>query len=161
MYRDASISDIEKLSEIFWDNLVSNPSYISHGEIQMGIATDVDTPAINGLDKWKIYIEKKIIENGSSVLLYEEDGKIEGFIVVEIDSDGDKPFGVICDLLTSPGIRRKGVGKALLKRGILWMEEQQVVDFYLESGINNHSAHEFFQHMGFKMVSHIFKSERH
>ena len=161
MYRDAVINDIEILAKIFWNNLVSNPSYISHGEIQMGIASDSERLAPDGHEKWKVYIREKITGNDSSVFIYEEDNLIIGFIVVEIESDGDKPFGVICDLLVSSDTRGKGIGKTLLQKGIQWLEEQQITDFYLESGINNHSAHNFFEHMGFKMISHIFKLERH
>jgi len=161
MYRDATINDIEKLSGIFWSNLTSNPDYISHGELQMGIASDIDTPAADGLYKWKLYITDKILGEKSSVIVYEEDNDITGFIVLEIDSDGDKPFGVICDLLVSSGSRGKGVGRILLEKGIQWLQTEQVIDFYLESGKNNHPAHDFFEKMGFKMVSYIFKSERH
>lgn len=51
----------------------------------------------------------------------------------------------------------KGIGKALLNKGFDWLRAQGVEQFYLESRIDNHSAHKFFENQCFRMVSHIFK----
>ena len=132
------------MTQLFWDTLSANPSYISHG----------------GPDKWQRYISGKITGKASRVYLYEEKNELKGFTVVEITEDGDKPFGIICDLLVEPGQRKKGIGKNLLSRSIEWLETQGISDFYLESGIQNHNAHAFFERLGFRMVSHVFRLKR-
>lgn len=160
MITTARLNDVARLAEMFWNNIKNAPAYISHGEIQMGIAEGVGQLAADGYEKWIGYITDKIENKRSTVLLSEENDELAGFIVLEIDSDNDKPFGVICDLLTAPETRGKGIGSLLLKSGMEWLRQNGIHDFYLESGVNNHRAHEFFERHGFKMVSHIFKWEK-
>lgn len=157
MFRPATPSDTDRLTELFWNNLTEHPAYISHGEIQMGIAVNSSTLAEDGREKWKHYIEQKIAGTFSQVIVAENETGVFGFVVVDIEDDGDKPFGVVCDLLVAPGQRGGGTGKALLEVGIQWLEDRAITDFYLESGIGNHAAHGFFEKQGFRPISHIFK----
>ena len=157
MCRMATLKDIPHLTEMFWNHLLINPDYISHGEIQMGVATGVGMVAPKGDRKWKEYITEKITDSRGQVFIHEENQEIAGFVVLEISDDGDKPFGVICDIIVNPAIRGKGIGSRLLDAGIGWLSEQGITDFYLESGKDNHQAHAFFEHRGFSVISHIFK----
>ena len=38
MWCKADYTDVSELVEMFWENISSAPEYISHGEIQMGMA---------------------------------------------------------------------------------------------------------------------------
>ena len=53
--------------------------------------------------------------------------------------------------------RTGGIGTALLDAAISWLRSKGIKDIYLESGQNNHSAHEYFIRRGFRKVSEIYK----
>lgn len=156
--KEAIGSDIASLTEIFWNNLKSQPQYISHGEIQMGVGADLNVPAKNGKEMWRKYITEKIASNDSNVFIFRgEDDSINGFTVVSIENDGADPFGVICDILVLPTARKRGIGDALLDAGMSWLKDNGIKDFYLESGKDNHPAHAFFEKRGFHQVSVIYR----
>lgn len=163
MWTKATGNDIEELVEIFWSNIEAAPQYISHGEMQMGVATAPETLASNGKEVWRKYISQKIAEGNenvqlpSSVIVYRNNGKIAAFCVLAVLEDGCNPYGVICDMLVIPQMRGTGLGKELLVKAKEWFKEHGICDVYLESGLNNHSAHAFFRKYGFREVSHIFK----
>lgn len=157
MIRKAQNKDKEQIVNIFCSNIDKQRSYISHGEIQMGIATDSENLSNDYIEKWSRYLDAQMDKFSETVFVYEQDGTVEGFIIGEIDSDRDEKFGVICDLVVKPDIRNKGVGSRLLDFLLNRFSELKVNDFYLESGVNNHEAHEFFKKKGFEKVSSIFR----
>lgn len=179
MFTQATLNDINELAELFWNNIEVAPEYISHGEIQMGVATAPGILAPDGIQVWKEYIREKIegedvktaepcavekckcntaaVEYPTAVFVHRNSGKIDAFCVLEITDDGNKPFGTICDMLVLPHLRGEGMGKKLLAQAKEWFAANGVTDIYLESGLNNHSAHEFFRKQGFREISHIFK----
>ncbi len=157
MCREAVQDDVQALSDLFWDTVSSDPSYISHGELQMGVACGQGVLADDGKRKWQRYIAEKISAPTSRVFVAEADGAIRGFVVAEVASDGDRPFGVICDLIVRRDLRGEGLGGVLLGRGREWLAGRGVDAVYLESGVGNHNAHAFFEHHGFSMVSHVFR----
>jgi ribosomal protein S18 acetylase RimI-like enzyme len=60
-------------------------------------------------------------------------------------------------VLVKETCRRGGVGTALLQAALGWFKERGIKDVYLESGLNNHAAHEYFMRRGFVKVSEIYK----
>lgn len=164
MWTQADFNDIAILAEMFWGHLIKNPNYISHGEMQMGVADSPGDPAIGGKQKWIRYISGKMnreeTQLPAGILVYKEKEAIQAFCVLEIEEDGDKPYGVICDMLVLESFRGKGLGKQMFEQIMNWFREYGVEAVYLESGVNNHPAHAFFEKMGFFKVSHIFKLER-
>jgi len=155
--RRAEISDADNLTQLFIGNLKQQPGYISHGEMQMGVGTIDGKVTSDASELWKKYIVKKMEnEEESNVFVYEDGGKIIGFTVVEINDDGNDSFGVICDLYILPENRTKGLGSTLFDKGISWLKDKGMTEFYLESGKSNHEAHNFFEKRGFTKVSHIY-----
>lgn len=161
MWENASAKDINELTEMFWDNIVRNPHYISHGEMQMGVAAEPGRPEADGKEKWRKYITAKLdnvqAQLPSCILVYKEDGNILAFCVLELAEDGDRPFGVICDMLVREDVRGKGLGRQMFEKAVEWFQGLSVRDIYLESGAENHRAHAFFEQHGFRMVSHVFR----
>ncbi len=162
----ASPEDIPQLAQIFLGHISAHHEYISHGEIQMGVGAGhfVDgelhsEPSDRAEKMWVKYIAEHINgEDWASVqMLVLEDGRIAGFCVTEITEDGAEPFGMLCDLLVKEEFRGLGYGKALLATALEWFHAHDIHDIYLESGKNNHSAHEFFIRSGFAKISEIFK----
>lgn len=163
---NASVEDEPALCDMFLEHITANTEYISHGEIQMGVGEGsfvdgrlVARPSSRARHFWMKYIHGNITSTEDSGVFKAvgPDGDILGFCVVEIQEDGADPYGMICDLLVKGGSRSKGVGSALLKTGLEWFAQKGISDIYLESGLNNHSAHEYFIHKGFVKVSEIYK----
>ena len=71
--------------------------------------------------------------------------------------DGAEPYGVIFDMAVAPDARGKRIGEQLLEKAVENFRERGIRNCYLESGVNNHSAHHFFQKHGFAQVSDIFR----
>ncbi|MBQ1218846.1 MAG: GNAT family N-acetyltransferase [Bacteroidales bacterium] len=175
MWCKADYTDVSELVEMFWENISSAPEYISHGEIQMGMAKGPGELEDEDVAKevWTDYIMDKIERQDvefnpedfdpdnlpAAVLIYtsEEDDKILAFSVLELSEDGASAFGVICDMLVHPSKRGTGLGSQLLEKSKEWFRSLGIDEIYLESGLNNHSAHQFFEKKGFKPVSYVFK----
>ena len=161
----AGVEDEKTLCEIFFEHIEKHSEYISHGEIQMGVGAGhiengrlVTSPAPLGRHFWMKYIHGNITdEDGAAVYKAVLDGEIIGFCVAEIMEDGADPFGMICDVLVRESSRAKGVGTALLEKAIEWLRSKDIKDIYLESGLENHAAHEYFMRRGFVKVSEIYK----
>jgi GNAT superfamily N-acetyltransferase len=154
--RSASHADVDNLTNLFLGNLKEHPEYISHGEMQMNVGTLDGKVTPDASQIWKKYIVGKINNPDAQVFVHEENGKITGFIVIEVDEDGSKPFGVICDLYVIPQYRVKGIGSRLFDEGLSWLKSKSIKDFYLESGMKNHEAHVFFEKRGFRLISHVY-----
>lgn len=162
----ASLEDAGLLCEVFIGHISSHKEYISHGEIQMGVGvgqfedgTFVTDLAPEAREAWMKYINGNIAdEDGAAVYkAVDEDGNLLGFCVTEIMEDGAEPFGMICDLLVRENCRCGGVGTALMENALAWLRSKGVKDVYLESGMHNHAAHEYFIRRGFRKVSEIYK----
>lgn len=162
----ASIEDAALLCDTFIDHITAHKEYISHGEIQMGVGVGhfedgefVTAPAPLAREAWMKYITGNINDSEGAAVYkaVSEDGNLLGFCVAEIMEDGAEPFGMICDLLVKEDCRCGGVGTALMENALEWLRSKGVKDVYLESGMHNHSAHEYFIRRGFRKVSEIYK----
>ncbi|MBQ5593408.1 MAG: hypothetical protein IIU76_02370, partial [Bacteroidales bacterium] len=62
MWCKADYTDVSELVEMFWENISSAPEYISHGEIQMGMAKGPGELEDEDVAKevWTDYIMDKI-----------------------------------------------------------------------------------------------------
>lgn len=162
--KPATVSDKEALADLFYAHLSENVEYISHGEMQMGIGhlvfngkeyvpqLDADTRHL-----WLTYIEEHMTAEGMAVYKAEDStGALLGFCVLETDSDGGAPFGVLCDILVNAEVRGCGVGSRLFSAAEDWFKSRNLKDVYLESGKNNHNAHNFFIRRGFMKVSEVY-----
>lgn len=162
--KPATVSDKEALADLFYAHLSENVEYISHGEMQMGIGhlvfngkeyvsqLDADTRHL-----WLTYIEEHMTAEGMAVYKAEDStGALLGFCVMETDSDGGAPFGVLCDILVNAEARGQGVGSRLFSAAEDWFKSRNLKDVYLESGKNNHNAHNFFIRRGFMKVSEVY-----
>lgn len=162
---EAQEEDIRTLTDIFMHHIEESREYISHGEIQMGVGTAVREedgsvtvrPAKEGRRMWVRYITEKIASDDAAVYKAVSEDEIIGFCVADIEEDGADPFGMVCDVLVKPGIRKVGIGGRLLQTAIDWLRSKGISEIYLESGKNNHDAHRFFENRGFVKMSEIFR----
>lgn len=157
MIRSYKFEDRTTLCDFFAIVLEEHKDYISHGELQMGIATEPGILATDYKQKWLQYLDRQTANPSNTVLLYEDNGILTGFIIFGVMEDGAAPYGVIFDMAVAPDARGKRIGEQLLEKAIENFRERGIRNCYLESGVNNHSAHHFFQKHGFAQVSDIFR----
>lgn len=155
MIRKLKECDYTKVVNLFCNNIERNKEYISHGEIQMGIANDSYCLSSDFREIWHKYLIEHVSKN-SNIVVFEEDNKILGFVISEITSDLDHSFGVICDVLVQKDIRGKGIGKILINDVLLYFKENNIDQIFIESGLDNELAHNFFENIGFKCVSKVY-----
>ena len=162
----ATVEDEQTLCEIFLNHITSHTEYISHGEIQMGVGQGhfedgklVAEPSPRARECWMKYIHADVTDAEEAAVFKAvmPTGEIIGFTVAEIQEDGADPFGMLCDVLVDETRRCGGVGTALLETALAWFKEKGIKDIYLESGLNNRAAHEYFMRRGFAKVSEIYK----
>lgn len=162
----AAVEDEQTLCDMFLAHISNHTEYISHGEIQMGVGDGhfedgvlVTSPSAEARQYWMKYIHGNMTDDDGAVVCkaVSSDGEIVGFCVAEIQEDGAAPFGMVCDVLVKESCRSGGVGTALLDAALEWLRSKGIKDVYLESGLHNHAAHEYFMRRGFVKVSEIYK----
>ena len=92
----------------------------------------------------------------------ELDGAVAGYVHAEMYSLLYwEPMVNILGLAVSSDCRRKGTGKALMKRVEEWAKEKEIKEIRLNSGGTRKEAHEFYRAVGFddeKMQRRFIKS---
>ena len=144
----ATIQDKDALADLFYAHLSENVEYISHGEMQMGIGHLVFNgeeyvPQLDADSRhlWLIYIEEHMTTDGAAVFKAEDAaGKLLGFCVLETDSDGGAPFGVLCDILVNADAPGRGVGGRLFAAADDWFRPRKLQEDHPESGTDHHHA---------------------
>lgn len=148
-------SDVAAEAAAFAASVIgSQPSYISHGEIQTGLSPDGEHWAA---DLAALYTAD-FSDPGDRDMLVSRDeaGAIRGMLIVAWEASQRRRFAVIEDMAVDPVCRGEGIGGEMLAlaqeriraRGIEWV--------FLESGLGNEEAHRFFERAGFRMTSHVF-----
>ena len=120
--------DRQKLCDLFAELIENHKEYISHGELQMGIATDRGELAPDFRNAWLRYLDRQTADPETEIMLL-------------------------------PRHRSRGTGSLLVRTALDALREKGIADCYLESGVDNHSAHRFFEKFGFGQVSCIFRAK--
>ena len=135
-------------------------SYISHGEMMSGRALDSH--------HWNPDLEVILTEqlltdfnsDGSSklnILIAENDhGDIVGMAVFNVINSPFKKYAILEDMLLDQSVRGQSIGSKLLEKAIQESKSWNIGFILLESGVNNHGAHNFFSKYGFKKVSESY-----
>jgi N-acetylglutamate synthase-like GNAT family acetyltransferase len=146
--------DPAKLADFFVKNV--DEKYISHGEVTDGRA--------NSLTEWKkdlkevMQIEFQGILSGSFkknakslICICTKGRKTVGIALVELKPE--TKVAVLEDIIINRHSRKKSVGSRFLK----WIENDLILKgisfIFLESGIRNSNAHNFFQKNGYQQSS--------
>ena len=99
------------------------------------------------------YVKKRLERLDASrevVFVAELDGKVAGYVHAEVYSLLYwEPMVNILGLAVSSDCRRKGAGKALMKRVEEWTRERKIKEIRLNSGGTRKEAHEFYRAVGF------------
>ncbi|WP_391115926.1 GNAT family N-acetyltransferase [Psychrobacillus sp. L3] len=91
------------------------------------------------------------IQNEESVIYiaYMEDNPV-GFVQLYpfFSSVGMQRAFILNDLFVDPACRKKGIGKALMKKAFQFCEAEKARFVILQTATNNHNAKALYEHMG-------------
>ncbi len=114
------------------------------------------------------FIEKTITNEDSDILVYDNDGKVVGFILLQAKQRPDFQFIVpnkycfIMDLIVTENHRGKGFGTALMNSAKDWAKAQGCSFINLDVLSNNPRAIALYEKLGFipKAQEMYYKFER-
>ncbi|MBR3920263.1 MAG: GNAT family N-acetyltransferase [Clostridia bacterium] len=141
MIRKAIHNDIPAISELYREQFREMakliPDFIKEG------------------DQSKEFLEKTISDNDSDILVYESDGVVVGFILLQAKERPDFDFmlpGKYCyimDIIVTESHRNKGFGTALMNSAKYWAKEQNCSFMNLDVLVNNPRAIKVYEKLGF------------
>lgn len=141
MVRKATNNDIPAIAELYREQFREMakliPDFIKEG------------------DQSTEFIENTIANEESDILVYENDGMVVGFILLQAKIRPDFPFmlpGKYCyilDIIVTKNHRGKGFGTALMNAAKDWAKEWDCNFINLDVLVNNLSAINLYEKLGF------------
>ena len=141
MVRKATKNDIPVISELYREQFKEMarliPNFIKEG------------------DQSTEFIENTIADEESDILVYENDGVVVGFILLQAKTRPDFDFmlpGKYCyimDIIVTENHRGKGFGTALMNSAKKWAKEKKCSFVNLDVLVNNSDAIKLYEKLGF------------
>ncbi|WP_414440891.1 GNAT family N-acetyltransferase [Burkholderia sp. 22PA0106] len=153
-----NVNEADELAVFFTEN--TDASYISHSELQFGLA---ESPKCWNPDRPRLIrseitesITAETAENGPPpTLIFAARNGLElvamGCVAMHTQGPG-VPYAVLEDIVISRSMRHVGIGRTVLDWLVQEAREAGCHRIFLESGAQNHKAHEFFEKQGFTRV---------
>lgn len=155
---DAGIS--RDLARFFAANVTT--AYISHSELQGPRALDADQWRPDIVDIFAQEIETRIAREGGKIsdratsypVMEARRGEhLVGIALVSLFLEAPVPYAILEDIAVETALRGQGIGKAIIDWVALEASKHGCERIFLESGKNNHRAHELFEREGFSATS--------
>ncbi len=159
-------SNAAALAEFFRANL--NEEYISHSEMQSYRALSAHRWAPDVANVLETEIAARLgppLDRFSAapfwqgVVLGHRNAALVALAMVTLSRKAVIPFGIIEDIVVDAEQRGNGYGAATIR----WIDERfcdaGLARVFLESGLNNTSAHHFFEKLGFEPISIVMMRE--
>ncbi|MEF2070788.1 GNAT family N-acetyltransferase [Consotaella aegiceratis] len=161
----APADDIDGLARFFADNVDAN--YISHSEVQWGLALDPDRWSPDLLRimaselsaRSRASLEPDSPKDSHRTIVARLDGTIVAIANLSFLCARPKPYCVIDDIVVERSRRRDGIGATLFSWIENYCRDIGVPRIFFESGIHNEAAHRFFERHGYKTISKMFFKE--
>ena len=141
MIRKATVDDIPAISELYREQFREMakliPDFIKEGDQSIE------------------FLDKTISNDDSDILVYENDGIVVGFILLQAKERPDFDFmlpGKYCyimDIIVTESSRGKGFGTALMNSAKDWSKEQNCSFINLDVLANNTGAIKLYEKLGF------------
>lgn len=152
---NAKQKDIPKIISLFAD--AYNDNYISHGEIQLGIANNETSLNPEGLTIKKKELETLLDSPDAFIRVAYSQSKhtIAGVAISNIISDypWSTKYGVIADIVVDSGFRRLGIGQKLVEDAERLLRMNSARDIFIEINNENVVSQSFFSKLGYKTIS--------
>ncbi len=147
--RKANLNDLERIDEIYIEGSVDE------GKLQFPNTTinemikDLKKFKKERIKGWK----KELKSKNNYWIVLEDNNFILGFGNAEIKKNYSHKEGTVTMVYIDKKFRRKGLGKKITKKLILWLKEQKVKN--IEAGIyyNNLPSMNMCKKLGFKPIS--------
>ena len=156
----ADPAEAGELTEFFITNLTLE--YISHSELQSERASSDGTWAPNLKQTIVREIRGRVRKTKGNVptslesapiMVARTGERLLGLAMVSFFPRANFPHAIVEDLVVAKGERGRGIGKKMLQ----WILDEAIrvgcAQAFLESGVGNSAAHEFFEREGFKICS--------
>ena len=143
MIRLAEMDDAGQISQL-WSWMVAE-----HAELD----PDTFRPSGNGAEVYARFVEDRIADEDSRVLVADNEGRLVGYIcggIAEIRAEMFEPLrcGLISDIFVQESERRNGIGRELVERLALWFRARDVATFEWYTSARNPSALAFWRALG-------------
>lgn len=150
---------VDQLAQFFATNVTQ--SYISHSELQFGRAKTPDSwsPNLSEILEAEIFERITAVSLEKRVAAAHVDDELVGIAFVYLNRDVPIPFAIVEDLTIGANQRGHGIGQAFMDWILAEAKSHGMVRAFLESGLDNHKAHHFFERNGFKQVSIVMMAE--
>lgn len=158
-------ANTETMAEFFCRHL--SKEYISHSELQ-GDRTKPNGEWVENLevvvarelaDALAQPVSNRLSTTWNGVVTACQGGRLVGMAILLYVREDHASFGVLEDLIVDATLRGRGVGTMLINFALADMKAAGLQRAYLESGINNHSAHALFHRVGFQPASVVMDLE--
>jgi ribosomal protein S18 acetylase RimI-like enzyme len=150
-----------ELATFFATNI--DPSYISHSELQglRALSPEEWRSDLRQILEDEITLRLRQLGTGTPsavsrpVLIAERNGSLVALSLVTFAGNAPVPFAVIEDFVVDPPRRSRGIGKTVCDWIAAEAVARNIYRLFLESGVTNNRAHEFFEREGFKICSFV------
>ncbi len=148
---DPALAD--ELARFFAANISAD--YISHSELQGPRALDIGKWRPGIVDIFAREIRERVSADVGAcpVLEARREGRLVGIALVSFFVDAPVAYAILEDVSVDAASRNAGIGKAIIDWVVARARAQGCERMFLESGVNNHRAHELFERVGFEQVS--------
>lgn len=157
------LSDEKPIVDLFLTQIT--PQYISHSELQ--------GPRAEAVGKWRVDIARTLHEQVRQALSQDPKAPstflvaiattrfLAGAAFVSIDQkrQASCPFAILEDIVVHPDAQGSGIGQGLLEWISDDLQHRGIRRLFIESGIENLSAHHFFEKRGFEPISVVMLKE--
>ena len=106
----------------------------------------------DAMTRYALYLRDRMREIDSAVFVAEEEGKVIGVVIGSIRVQNSffesRRYGYVSDLVVDPAARRRGVGRALWERVVLWFRSLDVSVARLHIATRSSDARSFWRSAG-------------
>ncbi len=146
--RKANIKDIKDINKIYVEGS------IDEGKLQFSNKTKNIIKELKKFEKDRIKGWKKEFNSRKNYwIVAEENNVITGFGNAELKKNYDYKEGTVTMVYVDRKFRKKGIGKTILKKLILWLRKRKAK--YIEAGLywRNIPSRKLNEKLGFKPIS--------
>jgi len=137
---------------------IAAEAFMGLGLARFAIDAELDRDRVRTYYSGEIEGYAERLERGEEIAIFvaEDRGELTGYIVVSVDPDLSKQFGMswgrIVSLAIQPEYQGRGIGKSLVAKGVDWLRLAHVYYVEVLTDQNNVAAQRVYEGMGFRAV---------
>ncbi len=134
-------------------------SYITHVEMQMGIASGPDTPSPRAMEIIRGQLADLLSDDNACVLMALDGNTLAGIGIGRVEEEYGRKYGDFWDVVVKPEFGRKGIGSRLIDMIHSFFQERGVKTIYLDVNPNNNRAISLYGRLGYETVTYVMRKE--